>query len=389
MTRGRLAFMLTSTAAIVLLVAAAVFADVTPKNNIFRNLSIFTEVFSIVRDSYVEPVPQEQLVDGAFVGVTDAIDEFSYYVPPARMADWKRKGGDQSPRGAVVSRRFGYGYVIAAVAGSPADRAGLKAGDLIDSIDGTPAARLSPWEIRAAVAGDPRSPVKLAVLRDGETERVEVTIPGGGTESPLPGLSQEGEVAVLEIPGFGEGTANRVAELLTKIPSGEPLVIDVRRNADGRIDEAIATADLLLEKGLLAELKGQRIQNRTWKADADAKFRGRTLVVVDGTTSGAAEIFAAALQGNKRATVVGRPTYGRAIEQQMVELPSGGGLWMTVGHYSAPEGKVSGTRGLRPDEMVDMTPLLLDSENPSSEQPDLIMLKALELARTPRPSAAA
>lgn len=389
MTRGRVAFMLTSTAAIVLLVAAAVFADVTPKDNMFRNLSIFTEVFSIVRDSYVETVPQDQLVDGAFAGVTDAIDEFSYYVPPGQMDAWKKTGRNEAPRGAVLSRRFGYGYVVSVVRGSAADQAGLRSGDLVDMIGGQPLAKLSPWQIRHAVASA-SGPVELAVLRDGETERVKLVIPAPKEETAAaPELASEDGSAILKISSFTDGTAAQVAAILPKIRSGLPLIIDLRENGSGTVGEAIRTADLLLARGTIAELKGRKVEARTWTAAADAAFQGRILLLTDGTTSGAAEVFAGALQGNNRAQVVGRPTYGRAVEQRLIDLPSGGALWMTVGHYSGPDGRYSGTRGLRPDEMVDLTPLLLERDTPRSERPDLILQKALELAKASPPERAA
>lgn len=372
--------MLSSTAAIVLLVAAAVFADVTPKDNLFRNLSIFTEVFSIVRDSYVEPVPQDQLVDGAFSGVTDAIDEFSYYVAPAQMKAWNETGREEAPRGAVLSRRFGYGYVISVIKGSAADQAGLRSGDLVDMINGQPLAKLSPWQIRHGIASA-NGPVELAVLRDGETERVKLVIPAPEEETLAePTLSLEAEATILRIPSFTSGTSAQVAALLPKVRAGQPLIIDLRENGAGTVDEAVRTADLLLASGTIAELKGRKLDPRTWTAESDAVFEGRILLLTDGTTAGASEVFAGALQGNGKAQIVGRPTYGRAVEQRMIELPSGGGLWMTVGHYSGPGGRYSGTRGVRPDEMVDLTPLLLEGDAPPSERPDLILQKALELA---------
>ena len=388
MSRGRIAFMLASTTAIVVLVAAAVFADVTPRDNLFRNLSIFTEVFTIVRDGYVEDVPAAQLVDGAFSGITDAIDEFSYYIAPESMDSWKLTGRDEAPRGAAISRRFGYGYVISVLPGSPAEAAGLRSGDLIESIEGTTASAMSSWEIRDAIAR-PRGAVAVAVLRDGETDRVMLRIPAGNGVDTEPALERTERIPVISIPVFTEETATELAAILGRLPDEPTLILDVRESAIGSVEGAVRAADLFLDRGTIAELKGRKIEARQWTADTERAFSGRLLVLVDGTTAGAAEVFAGALQGNSRATIVGRHTYGRAIEQKLITLPSGGGLWMTVGHYSGPDGKYSGTKGLRPDDTVDMTPLLLERDAQSSEKPDLILKRAIELARKPAEQQAA
>lgn len=388
MSRGRVAFMLSSTAAIVLLVAAAVFADVTPRDNLFRNLSIFTEVFTIVRDSYVETVPSGQLVDGAFSGITDAIDEFSYYIPPAAMESWKETGRDETPRGAAISRRFGYGYVISVLPGSPAETAGIRSGDLIESVEGKTTSTMSAWQIRDAIAR-PRGAVAVAVLRDGEAERVMLHVPAGNEFSSEPELAEENGIPVISIPVFTDTTAVQVAELLNRLRDEETLIVDVRESAIGSVEGAVETADLFLESGTITELTGRKVDEQRWSADPQHLYGGRVLVLVDSTSAGAAEVFAGALQGNKRATLVGRPTYGRAIVQQLVSLPSGGGLWMTVGHYSGPAEKYTGVSGLRPDENVDLAPLLLDLDTPRDQRPDLILRKAVEMAEKPADTARA
>ena len=122
MSKKKIAFLSVSVALLLSLLGGALFGQAaTQKNNVYRYLSIFTEVFDLVRNNYVEQVPPDQLMDGAFSGVTDAIDEFSYYVPPAQMAAYKNfTDTDDNGTGLIVTRRFGYAYVISAVPGSPA-----------------------------------------------------------------------------------------------------------------------------------------------------------------------------------------------------------------------------------------------------------------------------
>src|SRR6202011_4123572 len=116
------------------LLGGALFGQATQKNNVFRYLSIFTEVFDLVRNNYVDQVPPDQLMDGAFSGVTDAVDEFSYYVPPAQMAAYKTFSDvEDNGIGLIVTKKFGYAYVISPVAGGPSQKAGVERGDFIEN----------------------------------------------------------------------------------------------------------------------------------------------------------------------------------------------------------------------------------------------------------------
>src|SRR5688500_12484961 len=157
------------------LLAGALFGQATQKSNVYRYLSIFSEVFDLVRSNYVETVSSEQLMDGAFSGVTDAIDEFSYYVPPMDMpAHSKFIDVDDNGVGIVVSKRFGYAYVVSAVEGSPADKAGVERGDFIEKVNGKVTTNMQVWQVRRALQGN--APVKLQILHGGEVKRSEITV---------------------------------------------------------------------------------------------------------------------------------------------------------------------------------------------------------------------
>src|SRR5438270_12579443 len=153
MSKKKIAFLSLSVALMLLLIGGALFGQATQKNSPYRYLSIFTEVFDLVRNNYVEAVPSDQLLDGAFSGVTDAIDEFSYYVPPTQMASYKTfVEGDDNGTGLVITKRFGYAFVIAAVPGSPAAKAGIERGDFIEKIDGSGTQKMAGRPARSARA---------------------------------------------------------------------------------------------------------------------------------------------------------------------------------------------------------------------------------------------
>jgi carboxyl-terminal processing protease len=379
MTKKKITFFVLSTALLVSLLSAAMVAQMAPRDSLYRYLSMFTEVFALARSSYVEEVAPAQLMDGAFVGVTDAIDEFSYYVPPARLSGYTGAGEDVEERlGLNMTRRFGYGYVIATVKGSPADAGGIKAGDLVESIDGQTTGKMAIWEMRQALVKEDGAPVRLTILTTGMSKRSEVSIQPRPFPAPLPRLEMIEGIAYVRIPFFGKGTAEAFGQLLDRLEAdgSAKLIVDVRGNAGGAIPEAIASADLLLESGRITSLTGQRVDNRDWNADPSIRYRGEIQLLADSSTAGPAEVFIAAIQENRRGELVGRSTYGKAIDQRFVELPSGGGLNLTVGHYRSPEGKVIKTQGIRPDVMVDLTALLLERGDDDSA-PDLILNRAL------------
>lgn len=381
MTKKKLGFLALSSTLLVLLLSAAVFGQVAPKDSVYRYLSIFTEVFSLVRGNYVDAVPQEQLIEGAFTGVTDAIDEFSYYVPPSQMAEYRTfKQDEANGLGLVVSKRFGYGVVIAPIEGGLADKAGLKAGDFIEKINGASTNEMAVWQIRNALMSGGGKPVKLTVLHTGMSKREEVEITPAPFEAPLPTRVQHGDVTRIVVPFFGPGSADRLEQLVSEAREAgvKKLIVDVRGNAGGSIDEAVRSADLFLRSGMITSLVGKRAEDRKYSADEKTTYDGDLQVLIDSSTAGGAEIFASAIRGNARGKVIGVASYGKAIEQKSIALPSGGSLYMTIAHYTSPDGKVIKEQGVRPDVVVDLTANFIAASEKRPEE-DLILQKALSL----------
>ncbi|MDQ6800298.1 MAG: S41 family peptidase [Acidobacteriota bacterium] len=392
MSKKKTVFLLVSVAFLFSLIGGALFGQATQRNNVFRYLSIFTEVFDLVRNNYVEAVPSDQLLDGAFSGVTDAIDEFSYYVSPTQMAAYKTfVDTDDNGIGVVVTKRFGYAYVIAAVPGSPAAKAGLERGDFIEKIDGRPTQKLAVWQIRNLLRSG--KTVALQILRGGQTKRDAVTIQQANFH-PLSITSQQfGNVAYLKIPFFEKGSAEQLKTALenARKNGNRKLIIDVRGNAAGDVDEAITAADELLTSGLITSVEGRHLDAKRWQADRATDYDGALEVLTDNSTAGGAEVFAAAIRGNGRGKVVGVTTYGKSIVQKFIPLPSGGGVFMTVGHYTYPDLKPIKDGGVKPDVVVDLTAQALRDRDAKDKTPkqDLILEKALALFSEPQQTAAA
>lgn len=383
MTKKRIAFLSVSVALMVTLLAGALFGQTTQKQNVYRYLSIFSEVFELVRNNYVEPVQNEQLMDGAFTGVTDAIDEFSYYVPPAQMNAYKGfTDVEDNGLGVIVTKRFGYAFVISPVKGSPADKAGLSRGDFIEAIDGQSTQKMAVWQIRTAL--NKNRPVKLQILRGGETKRETVTITPATFHPIAPTSETISGIAYVKLPYFEQGSAAQFRAALedARTKNIRKLIVDLRGNAGGSVEEAILAADELLTSGLITSLEGRKVESKRWQADRNTAYDGEIQVLTDPSTAGGAEIFAAAIRGNNRGKVVGITTYGKAIVQKFINLPSGGGVQMTVAHYTTPDLKAITETGIKPDVIVDLSAQAIRDPNakgkPQKEE-DLILEKALEL----------
>src|SRR5712692_7204327 len=216
MSKKKTVFLLISVAFLFSLIGGALFGQATQRNNVFRYLSIFTEVFDLVRNNYVEAVSSDQLLDGAFSGVTDAIDEFSYYVAPSQMAAYKTfVDTEDNGIGVVVTKRFGYAYVISAVPGSPAAKAGIERGDFIEKIDGQPTQKMAVWQVRNLLRSG--KPMHLQILRGGQTKRDEFVLQQAVFHPLALETKTLGGVAYIKIPYFEKGTAAQLTTALENV----------------------------------------------------------------------------------------------------------------------------------------------------------------------------
>ena len=382
MTKKQITFLSLSVVLMLMLLTGALFGQATQKSNVYRYLSIFSEVYDLVRSNYVETVSSEQLMDGAFSGVTDAIDEFSYYVPPADMpAHAKFTDVDDNGIGIVVSKRFGYAYVVSAVEGSPADQAGVERGDFIEKINGKLTTPMQVWQMRNALRG--AAPVKLQILHGGEVKRSEITIAPKEFHPLKVAADTISGVAYVKIPYFEKGSAAEFRAALedARKRGVRKLIVDVRGNAGGNVDEAIAAADDLLTSGVITALEGRTVEAKKWQADRNTMYDGEIEVLADMSTAAGGEIFASAIRGNNRGKVVGVTTYGKAIVQKFIPLSSGGGVQMTIGHYTTPDLKPITETGVKPDVVVDLSAQALEDPEKKNnrEEIDLILEKALHL----------
>jgi carboxyl-terminal processing protease len=374
--RSRLAFVIVSLGALASL-RAMTGPEGAGRDPATRALSIFSEVFSLTRSNYVEPTDTRLLLEGAYDGMSDALDPFSYYVPASAMAAYKaQQSSGAAGAGIVFARRGGYPYVVGPLPGSPAEKAGVKAGDLIDTIDGKPLRNAPYWKIKAALEGPEGSSCEIGVFRGGDEKRINIPVTRARFDPPAPSTTWERDVAVIKIPAFTPATAAAVKKELDEAArrSVGTVILDLRGAIGGDPADAAPVASLFLAKGPIATVVSRKVTAKTLEAAGDPAWKGRVVVLIDDSTAGPAEILAAALHDRAKATTVGETTVGMAIIQRSVPTGEGGTLYMTVGRYVAPSGQVLGGKGLTPDERV----LVFPGE---TGERDLILERGLDVAR--------
>ena len=376
--RSRLLFVAVSIGALVSLRAAAG-PEGTSRDPATRALSIFSEVFSLTRSNYVEPTDSKALLEGAYDGMSDALDPFSYYVPASALAAYRAQesAGAAGP-GIVFARRGGYPYVVAPLPGSPAEKAGIKAGDLIDSVDGKTLRNAPYWKVKAALEGPEGSTLELGVFRGGDEKKLTIPVTRGRFEPSSVSATSEKDLIVLKIPSFTPATAASVKKQLDDANKRSlgAVVLDLRGSIGGDPADAVPVAALFLGKGTIATVQSRKVAGKPLEVQAgEPAWNGRVVVLMDDSTAGPAEILAAALHDRGKATTVGETTVGLGVVQRSVPTEEGGLLFMTVGRYVSPSGQVLGGKGLTPDERV----IVFPGEETGR---DRILERGLEIARS-------
>jgi carboxyl-terminal processing protease len=378
--RSRLLFVVASLAA--LLSLRAVSNPSNGRDPATRALSIFSDVFSLTRQNYVEPTDTKTLLGGAYDGMSDALDPFSYYVTASERAAYRAQeaSGSVGP-GIVLARRGGFPYVVAPLPGSPAQKAGVHPGDLLDTVDGKPVRNASLWRVKGALDGPEGSHVNVILFRGGDEKRISLSIPRARFSAPALATRWDKDVAVVTVPAFNHATADGLRRAIEDANrrGTQRMVVDVRGAIGGEISDAVPAASLFAGKGTVAKVVARKVALPPLESTGERLWKGRTVVLTDDSTGGAAEVFAAALHDRADATTVGETTVGMAIVQRQVPTQSGGSLYMTVGRYLSPSGTPLGGKGLAPDDRVIVFP-----GEPGAK--DAILERGLEVARGATPA---
>ena len=345
----------------------------------YQDLRIFEDVVSLINSNYVEEVNIDKVMHGAMHGLADGLDPDSAYLDVAQVKVLdKGDAGGSAQAGLELTRQY-YLRVIASRDGSPAARAGLMAGDYIRAIDGQSTRDSTVYEGQRLLRGKAGTKVRLTVLRGNAAEPHDLEL---GRED-LPAAPVKSRLAApgigyLRVAEFTKATSDQLkAEVASLSKAGATrLIVDLRGTAFGETDTGLAAARLFVKSGVLTYRQDRGKEKEAVSAAAgDGAIAMTTAVLTDNGTSGAAEVFAAALSGNKRATLVGERTFGRAARQKLVRLPDGSALMLTHLIYMTPASVAIHEKGLVPDVPVEQPDVEFGQARPAK---DSMLDKAIE-----------
>jgi carboxyl-terminal processing protease len=316
-----------------------------PANDPNAQLRIFESVLQHIQNDYVDEPNMEKVRAGALRGLAYGLDPYSTYLTPEQVRNFSENDNDNNQLGigAELSQVASYLYVIAPMKGSPADVAGVRAGDIIEYIDNKATRDISLYDAKQLLKGPAGSEVKLRILR-ANSRPLSLSVKRGASRAPAAEIKMEaGRIGLLRINSLGRGEANevrnRVQDLLKQ--SAQKMVIDLRATAGGSLEDAIAVANLFIKDGTLAETIGREGKVlKSFTADPKATiFTGPVVLLIDTGTAGAAEVLASAMIERNRGQVVGEKSFGAGAEQQLYTLRGGDGLLLTTVKWASASGK--------------------------------------------------
>lgn len=315
-----------------------------PANDPNAQERIFESVLQHIQNDYVDEPNMEKVRAGALRGLAYGLDPYSTYLTPEQVKDYRADGKNNLVGiGAELSQVASFLYVVAPVKGSPADQSGVRAGDIIEYIDGKATRDISLYDARQLLNGQAGTEVKLRILR-ANTRPLTVTVKRSSFRAPAAEARMEaGRIGVLRINSLDSGEAadarTHLQELLKQ--GAQKIIVDLRSVAGGEIQEGVTVANLFIREGSLAKTVG-REQKVLKTFDADPKvtiFNGPAVLLIDSGTAGAAEIVASAFVEHKRGDVVGEKSFGAGAEQELFTLRDGDGLLLTTVKWATGSGK--------------------------------------------------
>ena len=324
----------------------------------YKSLTVYGEVLQKIQQDYVDEPKMRLVTAGALHGLLESLDAQSSYLTPPEYEEFKKK--QQNPgtgeTGLTLSKRFGYVIVISVLPDSPGTRANIRSGDIFESISGFTTREMSVGQAQNLLTGTIGSGVKVSVIRRGKSTPEEVELVREKL-APVKIVTQkaDADTLVLRLQSLDAGRADEVRNRLMEAEKQgmRKLILDLRECGRGPVSEGVAVARLFIPTGTIATLRGQTVSAQVFAAEPNkVVWKNPVSVLTDATTSGAAEVLAAAVVANHRGDVVGERTFGLASEQKIITMDNGAALVLTVANYYNPSGKSILEEGVTPTEVV-------------------------------------
>jgi carboxyl-terminal processing protease len=367
---------------VLMLGAGAVGAPPTKEVNTYRQLELFARVLSYVQNNYVEPVDEQQLMYGAIRGMLETLDPHTQFMPPDVFKEMKiDTSGEFGGLGIEIARRNDNIVVVSPIDDTPAQRAGIRPGDQILKIDDEPTRNMDLARAIQKMRGPAGKKVLLTIMREGFSAAREFAIIRDHIRIASVEGALYGGIAYVKVKNFQERTDQSLRKELQKLRAQnggkelKGLVLDLRNNPGGLLDQAVAVSDRFLPGNLtIVTTRGRNGTQVTEERskDRDVELGYPMVVLVNAGSASASEIVAGALQDHRRAVILGTPTFGKGSVQTVIEMEDGSGLKLTIARYYTPSGRSIQEKGILPDYIVPET------EGGQVQKPDQLREKDLK-----------
>lgn len=329
----------------------------------YEHLDLFGDVFERIRSSYVEDVDEEKLIQAAISGMLTSLDPHSNFMAAEEFDDMRvQTRGEFGGLGIEVTQENGFVKVVTPIDDTPADKAGIQAGDFITKVDDEALLGMSLNEAVDLMRGPIGSEIILTIVRDGTDEAFEVTIIRDQIKVKAARVRIENDTIVMRVSGFTDQTYKNLKEGIEKqvekaggMDAVSGFVLDLRNNPGGLLTQAVLVSDAFLEKGEIVSTRGRNSQDSDRRnAKPGDLTEGKPLVVlINGGSASASEIVAGALQDHHRAVIIGTRSFGKGSVQTIMPLQSGSGIKLTTARYYTPSGRSIQALGVSPDILVE------------------------------------
>ena len=334
---------------------------------VYAQLDLFGDIFERIRAEYVEEVDEADLIEAAINGMLSSLDPHSSYLSPDAAADMRlQMGGEFGGLGIEVTQEEGWVKVVSPMDGTPADAAGMMAGDYITAVNGESVMGLTLDQAVELMRGPVGSEIIITVVREGSTEPFDVSIIRDTIRLTAVRARTEGETVVLRVTTFNDQTFPNLTDGLAAqieaaggIENVNGVVIDLRNNPGGLLNQAIYVSDAFLDAGEIVSTRGRNPQDgERYNAQPGDLINGLPIVVlINGGSASASEIVAGALQDHRRAIIVGTQSFGKGSVQTVMPLQGDGAMRLTTARYYTPSGRSIQSLGISPDIIVQQPPV--------------------------------
>jgi len=331
------------------------------RDDLFSQMTIFADALSVIRSEYVDAVDSKKLIYGALRGMLESLDDYSQFMDPDEYNEIRiETKGEFAGIGVEISLKDGVLTIITPMVGTPAEAAGIKAGDKIVKIDGKITKNITLSDAIKQMRGKPGSIVKLTVWREGTSSILEIPIRRDiiKVHSIKKAEMLGDKIGYIKLIEFQENTTRDLDEAIKRLVSSgmESLILDLRNNPGGLLDGAVDVAERFLAKDkVIVSIKSRtKEQDMLFKSSGKVAHTGFPLtVIVNEGSASASEIVAGAIKDNKRGVIVGAKTFGKASVQTVIPLKDGSALRFTTAYYLTPSGKLIKGEGIAPDVVVE------------------------------------